>query len=227
MREALHSTLAALALCEQIGEVRLATWFVPMAAIIALDLGDDDEALTRARRGWERAQELNQVVLSAWALNALGYIAVQQGDLATALGWYERYVMLVRDTENGVARHLVMACAAEAFFLAGRLDEAVRLTDRAMADAAFANAPHYLSLARRVQGQILGAQQRSDEAMRAFDEAIAALIATGSRLELARATYHRAALRSKLDKADEARLDAAGARDAFASIGAVHDLARA
>ena len=32
---------------------------------------------------------------------------------------------------------------------------------------------------------------------------------------------------AKVDKADDARLDAAGARDAFASTGAVHDLARA
>jgi len=126
-----------------------------------------------------------------------------------------------------VARHLVMARAAEAYFLSGRLDDAMRLTERATADATFANAPHYLALARRVQGQILGAQDRRDEAMGAFDEAIASFTATGSRLELARAMYHRAALRFDLGDRDAARGDAATARDEFAAIEAMRDRAMA
>ncbi|HEV2041433.1 MAG TPA: hypothetical protein VGT81_15605, partial [Casimicrobiaceae bacterium] len=227
LRAALQATQAALARCEQIGETRLATWLDPMAAIIAADLGDDESARMHAQRGWERAQQLNQLVLSAWALHAQGYSAIQRGDTGTALEWYEQYVALVRDTENGVARHLVMARGAEAYFLCARLDDAARLTERAIADASFANAPHYLALARRVQGQILGAQKRYDEAMCAFDEAIAAFIATGSRLELARAMYHRAALRSELGDRDAALADAARARDEFEAMEAVRDRAMA
>jgi tetratricopeptide (TPR) repeat protein len=227
LRPALQAAQAALALCEQSGETRLATWLDPMAAVVAADLGDDESARMHAQRALEHAQQLNQLVLSAWALHAQGYGAMQRGDTRAALEWYEQYLALVRDTENGVARHLVMARAAEAYFLSGRLDDAARLTERAIADATFANAPHYLALARRVQGQILGAQKRYDEAMSAFDEAIAAFTATGSRLELARTMYHRAALRFELGDRDAARADAANARDEFEAIKAVRDRAMA
>jgi tetratricopeptide (TPR) repeat protein len=180
-----------------------------------------------AQQALEHAQQLNQLVLSAWALHAQGYGAMQCGDTGAALEWYEQYVALVRDTENGVARHLVMARAAEAYFLSGRLDDAMRLTERAIADATFANAPHYLALARRVQGQILGAQKKYDGAMSAFDEAIAEFVATGSRLELARAMYHRTALRFELGDRDAARADAVHARDEFEAVDAVRDRAMA
>src|SRR5437762_6012332 len=98
-----------------------------------------------AQRSWDRAQQLNQLVLLAWALHARGYVAIQRGDTRDAVEWYEQYVTLVRDTENAVARHLMMARAAEAYFLAGCLDVAARLTERAIADATFADAPHYLA----------------------------------------------------------------------------------
>ena len=41
-----------------------------------------------------------------------------RGDLREALAWYEQYVPLVRDTENGVARLLILASAAEALLSA-------------------------------------------------------------------------------------------------------------
>jgi class 3 adenylate cyclase len=227
LHAALQAAEAALALCEQIGETRLATWFDPMAAVVAADLGDDPSARMHAERGLERAQQLNQLLLSAWALHARGYFAMQRGDIRDALEWYEQYVALVRDTENGVARHLAMARAAEAYCMAGRLDDAERLTERAIADATFANAPHYLALARRVQGQILGARKRYDEAMSAFDEAIAAFVATGSRLELARTTYYRAALHFELGDRDAAHADAAAASDEFEAMEAMRDRAMA
>jgi hypothetical protein len=71
----LDGNAAAIELAEQIGENRLATWLDPVAATIAADLGDDNAARMHAERGWERAQRLNQLVLSAWAIDALGYAA--------------------------------------------------------------------------------------------------------------------------------------------------------
>ena len=218
--------LSALELCDQIGENRLATWLEPMVSVIAADQGDDDAARALAHRGWARAQELDQVVLSAWALNALGYAAMQRGDLGDALAWYQQYVPLVRDTENGVSRLLVMASAAEAFFRAGQIDEATRLAAQAIAVAEFANAPPRRAVARRVQGQILVAQHDFDGALRAFDEAIATFTPIASRLELARAVYHRAALllaRGEAQDHEPARAEAGRARDSFAELGAVHD----
>jgi len=190
-----------------------------MAAIIAADQGDDAAAQEIAQRAWERAQQLNQMLLCAWALNALGYAAMQRGDLGGALAWYEQYVPLVHDTENGAARLLILGCAAEAFFRAGRIDDALRLVEQAITIAEFAKAPHRLALARRVQGQILVAQGKFDGALRAFDDAIATFSQLGSQLELARAIYHRAALRvGRGDAKDNeaARAEVGRARDSFA-----------
>jgi tetratricopeptide (TPR) repeat protein len=220
------TALSALELCDQIGEFRLATWVGPMAATIAADQGDDDAARALAERGWARAQELNQLLLSAWALNGLGYAAMQRGDPGEALAWYEQYTPLIRDTENGVARLLILASAAEAFVRAGRLDDAWLLTAQAISVAEFAKAPHRFAHARRVQGQILLAQHDVDGALAAFDEAIATLTPLGSRLELARAMYHRAALllaRAEAKDQEPARAEAGRARDSFAAMGAVHD----
>jgi len=55
------------------------------------------------------------------------------------------------------------------------------------------------------------------------DLPIAAFTATGSRLELARTMYHRAALRFELGDRDAARADAANARNEFDAIKAVRD----
>jgi hypothetical protein len=56
LHAALQGTQTALAMCEQIGEARLATWLDPMAAIIAIDLGDDESARMHAQRGLERSR---------------------------------------------------------------------------------------------------------------------------------------------------------------------------
>ncbi len=155
LAEAYAAALQALAVCERIGEGRLATWIEPLAAQIAADLGDDAAARGHAERGWARAEALNQLVLSAWALNGLGRAAMLRDDIGAALEWYERYVALVRDTENAIAWNLIVARAAETYLHVGRIDEAARLAERAVTFAEFGNAPHYRALARRVQGQVL------------------------------------------------------------------------
>jgi len=230
LAEALDRTQVALELCAQIGEDRLATWLDAGAALIATDLANDTVARMHAERGWARAQQLEQLVLSAWSLNALGYGAALRGDLHEALQWYEQYARVVRDTENAVARHLTLGRAAEAYFMAGRLADAARLADEAIAMAEFSNAVHYGAVGRRVRGQIWAAQERYGDALQAFDAAIAQLERVGSRLEHARAMFHRAALQLAQGGAAEraaARADAASIRAAFVAMGALRDAALA
>src|SRR5262249_50370491 len=117
LAQARAATLACIALCDQIGEHRLAAWLEPLVAAIAADVGDDEAARAHAQSGWDRARPLNQIMVSAWALNALGYTAMQRSDVPSALAWFEQYVELVRDTENQVARSVIMPHAAEAFLL--------------------------------------------------------------------------------------------------------------
>src|SRR6202011_1417785 len=117
----------------------------------------DSAARMHAERGWERAQALGQIVLSAWALHALGYLATRRGDPGKAHEWYRQCAELVRDTENAVARTFVLAHAAESFLRAGNLDEASRLIAQALALAEFGKTTHNLALARRVEAQLLSA----------------------------------------------------------------------
>jgi class 3 adenylate cyclase/tetratricopeptide (TPR) repeat protein/type II secretory pathway predicted ATPase ExeA len=219
---------SALALCQRIGELRLATWCEPMLAVILADLGDDEAARAHAEHGWERAQQLDQLVLTGWSLHAVGHAAMQRGDVAEALKWYDIYIPLVRDTENGVVRIQVLAWAAEAFLAGGRSDDAMKLVNEEAEIAEFARAPHFIALAARVRGQILAATGDDDNAVVSYDRAVKMFRQLGSRLELARAMHHRAALQWVHGSAEEkaaARVGAAEARDAFAAMGAIHDQA--
>jgi tetratricopeptide (TPR) repeat protein len=220
---------ATLEMCGQIGETRLATWLDPMLTIVTADLGDDDAARMHAERGWARAQGLDQLVLTTWALHAAGRAAMQRGDVVDAMRWYEQYVPLVRETENALSRNLMLGCAAEAFLHAGRVDEAARMVRQAIEIGEFAASPHYLGIACRVHGQILAAQERSTEALHAFSRAVALFEETGSRLELGRVLCRRAALTLVHGDASAqaaARSELAAARDSFAAMGAAHDLAK-
>jgi len=218
----------SLELSERIGEERLATWLGPMAAIIAADMGDDDAARAHADRAWGRAQTLSQLVLTAWTQNALGVVALRRGDLDASLRWYEQYIPLVRDTENRVCRHFVVASAAEAFLRAGRFDEASSLSAQAIELGELAKAPHFRAMGRRVEAEVLGARGEYDAALGAFDEAIATFAAHGSGLELARARFRRAEMlhaRGHAGDLPEVKAEIALASGAFTEMGARHDRA--
>ena len=219
---------AALDLSERIGEERLATWLGPMAAIVAADMGDDESARLHADRAWERARKLSQLVLTAWAQNALGVAALRRGDVEGAVRWYDQYVPLVRNTENGVCRHFIMASAAEAFLRAGRVGEAAALAAEAIKLAELAQSPHFRAMARRIEAELLGAQRDYDGALSTFDEVIATFAEAGSALELARARFRRAALllaRGGETDLPAARAEFTRAESAFVELGALHDRA--
>jgi class 3 adenylate cyclase/tetratricopeptide (TPR) repeat protein len=230
LAEAQASAQSALRLCERIGEFRLATWLEPSLAIIAADLGDDVLAREHAKRAMERAQELEQLVLSAWALHAAGYVAMRRDDIDDAVRCYEQYVPLVRETENGIVRNFIMGFAAEAFLRAGRVDEASAMVALAIATAERAGSPHYLALDLRVQGQVFAEQGRYEDAAASFDRAEQLFQQSGSRLELGRVRVHRAALQlARGDVGSEAAAleELARTRDDFAQMGARRDFDRA
>ncbi len=220
----------ALALCDQIGEFRLATWLDPVLALITADLGDNAAARSHAEKGWARAKELNQLVLTVWALHAAGRVAMQRDDFGEAFRWYEQYVPLVKETENAIVRNFILGSAAETFLSTGRVDEAAIMVTQAIAVAEFADSPHFLALDLRIQGQVLSAQGNYGDAAAAFDRALTLFEKTGSRLELNRALHHRAAMllqQGDPGRKDAARADAQAALDAFAAMGAIPDRDRA
>jgi tetratricopeptide (TPR) repeat protein len=225
--EARAEALATLQLAEQIGENRLATWVDPALAMINVDLGDDDAAAKHGARGWERARALDQVALTGWALIALWYEALQKDDVAAALEWQAQYLTLVTGTENRVVKLVGLARASEVSVASGRHDEAERIATDALAIAELGGAPHYRALARSVLGRVALARGDLDAAARAQDDAIATLATTGSGLELARVRTHRAVVHLAAGERDAARAEVTRARQAFAELGAVHDVARA
>ena len=216
----------ALALCEQTGEARLATWLEAFAATTLADLGDAEGAARHAQRGIEHARRLDQAVLTAWTQNSAGYASLVREDIAEAMRWYDQCLPLLEQTCN-VARLLVAGRAADALLRAGRLEDAARCAELARDVATTAEAPHYLGLARQVQGRVLAARGRMAEARVALDEALALLTPIESRLEMARTLFHRAELEASLGDREAARSDASHARVEFAAMRAGVDEARA
>jgi len=225
LRPAREAASAALALCDQIGEARLATWLEPCLALVAADLGEDEAARRHAEGGMARAGQMQQQILTASALHALGHVALQQGDAATAIGWFEQFVTLLRGTENRLAHNLMLARAAEAYLEGGRLDEAERLIEEAHTVGELADSRHAVARARSVQARLLASRGQFAEARSAFDDAIATFARLGSRLDLARTLYHRATLLLR-DEPDAGQADAQRALELFVAMGAVPDRAR-
>jgi class 3 adenylate cyclase/tetratricopeptide (TPR) repeat protein len=214
--DALRTGLAA---SERIGETRLAIWLESLLAVTLADVGEFDAAQTHADQAHADAQRLNQIVLKAWAMNAQGSIGLRRGDADAAMRWYEPCETLVRLTENGISRMLVMARAAEAFLCYGRLGDAERIAATALELGTFAGAPHFEGLAQQARGRILAAQAQRDRARAALDRAAALFTTIGSRLELARTVHFRARLEAASGNVERAKADA---RDALAEFSAMH-----
>ena len=233
LADALEGTQAALELCAQIGEERLATWLDTAAALIAADLGNDTLARTHAERGWARAQRLDQLVLSAWALNALGYVAALRGDASEAIEWYERYAVVVaryrkrrRAPPDPRARGRGPPASPDAWrTLRGLPTRRSRLAEFA---GAAALSPR---VGQRVRGTYWVAQENTPPPQRKLStrrsrhwSAAAVSWSTRGRGFIAR--------RSSLPHGDAAqreaaRADAAAARAAFVAMGALRDAALA
>lgn len=226
LTEARDGIVAALCLCDQIGEQRLATWLESFLALVLAELGLPDEARAHAESGFQRARPLNQIVLTAWALHGLGYAALMRDDGGEAMRWYGEYLELVRDTENNICRLLVIGRAAEALLRERRLSEAQQVAERALAVAKLADAPHYRGLAHQVLGRLLAARGHAMEARAAFDAALADFEPCGSRLEVARTILYRATSAAAGDAAAASR-DARFAVDEFTAMEAGADRLRA
>ncbi len=194
--------------------------------MIVADLGDADTARMHAERGLARAGQTQQLVLSAWALHALGHAAMQRDDLTAAIHWFEQLVALARGTENRVPHNMMIASAAEAYLECGRFDEARQLTDAVRAVAELADSPQSQARATSVHARLLAALGQHASARKAFDEAVRTFTGLGSRLELGRTLYHRAVCRLRHGEHEPARADALRARDLFAELGAVRDRER-
>ncbi len=227
LTDALAVVRDGLQLAERIGEKRLATWLDPFQAMILADLDDDAAAEECARSGLARAEALGQVTLHAWALNAWAYALQRRRAWEEALQRQKEAMALWRTSDSLVAVSSSHAYVAESYVELGHSNEAMRLLDELRWLAERAHSPGPLAIGRRVGARALDAAGRGEEALGAFAQAIADLDRLGFRLQFGRALVQRAALWRQRGDVDQARHDAARARDLFSEYGAARDHAGA
>ena len=226
LTEAYRIAQAALELCEQIGEKRLATWIEPSLALIATDLKEDEKAEGFARRGLHRGESLGQVALHCFSLHAMGYWHMRCLRWKEAVQYYDQVLAKLRPTENRVILMYSQAYTAEAFLGIGRVEESMELIDEVFANTDFAQAAHLMAVSRRIQAQAFVKLGYPEKAGNAFEEAISELDRLGSRLELGRTHYHRAELLLEIGEPEQARTDTERAISILASCDARRDTER-
>ncbi len=227
LRSALEVGREAAALAERIGEKRLLVWLRGGMASVETDLGMDSAARQDAALAVQDADSLGQVALQCWSRNALGYVHIQNAEWDQAAALYERSAELLGDTEHRASRLTMGANAAQAFIGNGDWARAERMIEEYLPLAQEAKAPYGVATAHIVQGQILTAEEKWEEAERAFDQAAATLEGLSSRIELGRALHLRGQTWQRRGQADRARADFARALALFAECGAVRDRASA
>jgi tetratricopeptide (TPR) repeat protein len=228
LSEAHDAAREAMARGEELGELRLVAWAGSMLVVIRADLQLDASAHATAERIIARADELGQPALRSNSRRSLAYLHVQQQEWREAAALLEQAIAILSATDNR-CEHLwfLGAHRAEAYLGLGRLNEAMECINAYLALARQSESKYFEGLALRVQAQILAAQHHDAAAQIAADQAIAALEATDTRLELGRALYQRALMRGRPDDTEAIHQDVQRARELFAACGALRDLERA
>ena len=228
LNQAHDAAREAMARGEALGELRLAAWAGSMLVLIQADLQIDAAAHATAERIIARADELGQPALRSNSRRSLAYLHVQRQEWQQAAALLDQAIDSLSETDNR-CEHLwfLGAHRAEAYLGLGRLDAAMDCITTYLALARQSESRYFEGLALRIQAQILAAQHHDAVAQIAVDQAIAALEATDTHLELGRALYQRALMRHRPDQAEAVRQDLERARELFAACGALRDLERA
>jgi DNA-binding SARP family transcriptional activator len=228
LSEAHNAAREAVARGEELGELRLLAWAGSMLVVIQADLQLDTSAFATAERMITRADELGQPALRSNSRRSLAYLHVQRQEWRQAAALLDQAVAILSETDNHCEQLWFLgANRAEAYLGLGRLSEAMDCITEYLALARKSESIYFEGLALRVQAQILAAQHQGTAAQIAADQAIAALEASDTRLELGRALYQRALLRGRLSHTEAMRQDVQRARELFAACGALRELGRA
>jgi tetratricopeptide (TPR) repeat protein len=227
LREARDVARSSLELAEQIGENRLMVLLGAHLGYIEGDLGVREAARASAELALARADELGQVLLQCFGRCVLAYLHIKDGKWEPALELCRQGRALYKPTENQVARLYIDLTMSEAYYGAGRLEEATQEIAAYLSMARKTGSLHREAVALRVQGQIFMAVEGWDAASRALDTAITRLEELESRLKLARALYQRGILRQILNQMDLAQTDARRAYALFEDCGAGPEVEKA
>ncbi|TXI05575.1 MAG: adenylate/guanylate cyclase domain-containing protein [Rhizobium sp.] len=134
VKEAERNLLAAVAIAER--EDRSASWLHANLVDFAWFTGRHEMALSEARKSYERAQAFGSKFFQALALRALGLAHCLHGEYEKAIGFMEPGRVIV---ERGALAHQFeanyLSVMCEAYRGAGRLEDAIRIGEEAIASA--------------------------------------------------------------------------------------------
>jgi ATP/maltotriose-dependent transcriptional regulator MalT len=180
--------------------------------LIETALGHEEPA---CRIGEQAVRDVDDVVgvgIRCWIRLALAGLYMQREEYPRAVALYEQCADMLAGTENRVLQMELGAPLAEAYGAHGRMAEASQVIVETLELTRACGARHYEAVAWRVQGQISAAQGLHDDAVRAFDQALALCEELGSQLEEAHVLYQRGLLYQMIDDADLAHADWTRAR---------------
>jgi tetratricopeptide (TPR) repeat protein len=216
----------SLDLAETAGDARLAVLARAQLALAETDLGHRAEAEEIAAAAAEGGRQFEQVLLVCQGLDALAHWHLQFGDPESAIACLEECDSVAANTDSWTVRVYVGPRHAEASLRLGETQKAAEIAQRTLALAREASSLDREAVTRRVQGQILAAQEDWDEATVEFEAASAMLDELGSRLELGRALHHWAEMQARRGQWDAAHTSLSQALSIFEACGAQVDAER-
>jgi tetratricopeptide (TPR) repeat protein len=215
--------------CDEIAECINAQRLAALNAVyfmrLLVDEGQDERALTLGQRYLANADELGEIQLRYVCRLSMAYLCRQQGDPAGALAWILQAAPLLEGTQNRSMPLMNTALIAEVYLQLGDLETAAARAGAGLEHARQADAPFYQAQNLSVLGQVAATRGAHEEAESSFAEAQELLEATNSRLGLGRLCHRRARFYQQIGKPEAAQADLDRARELFAEIGAVRDLA--
>lgn len=228
LQEAQAAAREAVARGEELGELRLVAWASSLTVLIQTDLQLDESAYPFAEQNITRADQLGQPALRSNSRRSLAYLHVQRQEWQQAAALLDQAVNVLSETDNRCEYLWFLgALQAEAQLGLGHLDQAMDTITEYLALTRQSESRYLEGLALRIQAQILAAHHNSDAALSTIDQAIAALEATDTRLELGRALYQRALMLGRVEHTEAMHQDVLRAHKLFAACGALRDLQRA
>ncbi len=204
LTEALSVAKTMFIQAQEIRESRLTVESLAFLALFSADLGHEEAARRHGESAVCHSNEFEEVSLQSVSRRQLAHVYVLCEEWKKALKLFDQCVEVLDEAESAFELMLMGPDRASTYLALGRLDEAEQVLGEYMAIAEQAGARHRVAVARRIQGQLCAARSQPLEAVQAFDEAVATLADTGSRLELAHALYQRGLFCQNSGALDEA-----------------------
>ena len=146
------------------------------AIALALTRRDDHAAaaMERAHNGWREVGDTRRAARSAWWL---GTYLMDLGHRAPAMGWFQRGARIVEEAELDCMERSMFLMPRALGMLSGQPEEALELLREVVRASSRFGDPEQAALARFGMGQALVRIGDTTQAVAAFDEAMAAVLA--------------------------------------------------